>query len=398
MDQFRHFNAGETIFRQGDSGDVAYLIREGEVAIIRHDGSEDRVLATLRPGDLFGEMAVIDERPRSATAKAVSPVTAMVISAAQFNDRMEHIDPLIANLLQTFLQRLGGGGVIGRETRTQDLERAQSTLRQRAIAKMQAEAELKSAVEQQQFELHYQPIIDLELNQVAGFEALIRWRKPDGSLVPPMAFIPIAEETNLILPMGQWALEEAMRGLQRLQAAVTGAAPDTPPLFVCVNVAARQFNDPAFPGHVANALQDSGCVPRQVKLEVTESALVRDAEFAADQMRACANLGCQISLDDFGTGYSSFAYLSRFPIDVMKIDRIFVQDMMTQRRSTAIVRGICGIAKGLEVPIVAEGIEDEEHVTALRAMGCEFGQGFFYSRPMPEADALDYLNKAFGRP
>lgn len=390
MDQFRTFNPGEIIFRQGDAGDVAYLIREGEVAIQRQDGDEERVLATLRPGDLFGEMAVIDERPRSATARAVTYTVAMVISAGQFNDRMENLDPLIGNLLQMFMQRLGGGTMVNRSAAGVANEQAESSLRQRAIAKMQQEVELTQALERQEFVLFYQPIIDLDLDEVAGFEALIRWRRPDGRIVPPIDFIEVAEETSLIIPLGKWVLEEAMAGLNRLQRRLD-AAGGKRRLFMGINVAARQFGDSDFPRQVASALSESGCEPKRIKLEITENALVRDADQAATQMTACRELGCQVALDDFGTGYSSFGYLARFPIDTMKIDRSFVQDMLTQRRSTAIVRGICGIAKGLEVPLVAEGIETPDHVTALRAMGCEYGQGFLFSRPVGEADAGEYL-------
>jgi len=219
-----------------------------------------------------------------------------------------------------------------------------------------------------------------------GVEALVRWEHPKRGLLPPMDFIPLAEETGLIVPIGAWVLEEACREAQRWRARF----PDHPPLMVSVNVSGRQF-EPALVDVVSSAISSAGIDASTLCLELTESTVMSDVDAAIDILRQLKALGVKISIDDFGTGYSSLAYLKRFPLDELKVDKSFVDGLGRDPEATAIVAAVVAAAQALGLTVVAEGVETGEQVGRLRTLGCEEAQGFYYFRPQPASDVGDLL-------
>ena len=242
----------------------------------------------------------------------------------------------------------------------------------RAVERLDRREQLERAIENEELVLHYQPIVDLDLGRVAGFEALVRWQHPTRGLLGPGEFIPLAEETGLIVGLGRWVLRESCR-----QAAHWAGAP-----YLSVNVASAQLEQPGFLAEVEAALTDGGLCPERLVLEVTESSLVDDLE--AERLQALRRLGVRLAIDDFGTGYSSLSYLRKFPMDVLKIDRSFTRDAT---EDSALLQAIVAMGESLGLVLVPEGIEEPEQADALRALGCRLGQGYLFGRPVP-ADEL----------
>jgi EAL domain-containing protein (putative c-di-GMP-specific phosphodiesterase class I) len=258
-------------------------------------------------------------------------------------------------------------------------------MQERVVTQLQLESELRAAIELGEFELYYQPYVDLESRTVVGLEALVRWHHPTRGLLLPAEFIPTAEETGLIVPLGRWIIARACA-----QAAVWRAdAPDRP-LSISVNLSPRQLHDPELLTLASQVLADSGLPPGVLTIEITENLLLGDAELAGRRLAELRALGVQVAVDDFGTGYSSLAYLRRYPVDVLKIDRSFVDPMTDGPRQAALVRSIVDLASALEVDTVAEGVERSEQASALSGLGCRVAQGFYFARPQP-ADVISVL-------
>ncbi|MFN8513497.1 MAG: EAL domain-containing protein [Thermomicrobiales bacterium] len=251
-----------------------------------------------------------------------------------------------------------------------------------ALERAALEAELRQALERDELTLHYQPKVDLASGAVTGLEGLVRWQHPTRGLLLPGVFIPLAEETGLIRPLGLWVLAEACRQARRW----CDAEP-LRPLVVSVNVSAVQLRQADFVPAVARILAETGVPPARVQLEITESVLMLDADRAAAVLEALKGLGLGLAIDDFGTGYSSLGYLKRFPIDTVKIDRAFVGGLGRDPEDTAIVRAVIGLAQTLGLHVVAEGVETEENLRRLRELGCELGQGYHFARPLPADEA-----------
>jgi len=235
---------------------------------------------------------------------------------------------------------------------------------------------MRNALEREEFVLHYQPQVDLKTGRIVGVEALLRWVHPERGLIPPMEFIPVAEETGLIVPIGEWVLREACR-----TAAAWGRR--FGPLTMAVNVSARQLSDPYFPVRVAEILEETGLAPERLILELTETALMRDMEANARVLDTLRGTGVGIAIDDFGTGYSSLAYLRQLPVTILKVDRSFVSEIP---KDTAIAATVIALADKLGLLTVAEGVETEEQRRWLADEGCAMIQGFLISRPLPRPD------------
>ncbi|HET9784687.1 MAG TPA: EAL domain-containing protein, partial [Terriglobales bacterium] len=254
-----------------------------------------------------------------------------------------------------------------------------------ARARMAMETDLRRALAAQAFELHYQPIIDLATGAISSVEALVRWRKSPQELVYPGDFIPLAEDTGLILPLGLWVLREACRTAHAWHQEFSNRLT----LGIGINLSARQFAHPGFVGEVESILRETGINPATVRLEITESALIGGApgnlDRAVEVFTRLKQLGVRLGLDDFGTGYSSLSYLHRFPLDIVKIDRSFVAQLGREHESQAIIRTIMDLARSLNLQIVAEGAETAVHVGHLRSLGCPEAQGFYFARPMDAA-------------
>ena len=257
-------------------------------------------------------------------------------------------------------------------------------MRARVVALLEMETELRRAVAHgEEFLVYYQPVVSLQTGWLAGFEALVRMRRPDGRLVPPSEFIPLTEETGLIVSIGRWVLTEACRQMHSWQQRY----PDHPPMQMSVNLAGRQFTQPALLQQIEAALAETGLATSSLKLEVTETLLMAHAEEAAVVLEKLSALGIKLLMDDFGTGYSSLSYLHRFPINTLKIDASFVRRMDVDRKSADIIQSIVTLAHALNMDIIAEGVENAAQLAQLRALQVEYGQGYYFSQPLDAAAA-----------
>ncbi|MCH8134111.1 MAG: EAL domain-containing protein, partial [Myxococcales bacterium] len=246
------------------------------------------------------------------------------------------------------------------------------------------ESKLRRALERDEFQLVYQPIVDVQSRDIVGMEALLRWIEPETGIISPMEFVPLAEETGLIVPIGEWVLNEAAR--QNVYWQQQGL----PHLRVSVNVASRQFMGPSLLPMVQRALDSTGLHPQYLVLELTEGSLISVDAAVRTTLMALREQGIHISVDDFGTGYSSLSYLKHLPLDHLKIDRTFIIDVTRNRADAAIVRAVIAMAGGLDLQVIAEGVETEEQLAFLRRHGCESAQGFLFSEPLA-ADAFEKL-------
>jgi diguanylate cyclase (GGDEF)-like protein/PAS domain S-box-containing protein len=253
-----------------------------------------------------------------------------------------------------------------------------AAMRARAVRRLETERELRHALDRDEFELHYQPVVALGSGEIVGLEALVRWNHPDRGLLDPGEFVPIAEDSGLIEPIGRWVQETASRqalGWHELR-------PDQRPLDVAVNLSARQVAHRDLADSVREILARTGLDPVNLRLEVTESVLVEESATAIATLEALSEIGVRLVLDDFGTGYSSLAYLNRFPFDALKIDRSFVDGLGIEQERTAIVEAVIGMARALSLDAIAEGVENEAQLSELQRLGCDYAQGHLFSRPL----------------
>jgi diguanylate cyclase (GGDEF)-like protein len=258
-----------------------------------------------------------------------------------------------------------------------------------ALTRLQLENDLRSAIVNREFELYYQPIICLKKLQIAGFEALVRWQSPSRGFVSPGDFIPVAEETGLIISLGQWILEQACQQMHLWQQKFS----NYPPLMMSVNLSGRQFSQLDLVDRIAATIDEIGLDRRSLKLEITESMVMDDVEEAIAILDKLKQLDLRLSMDDFGTGFSSFSYLHRFPMDTLKVDRSFVSNMNESSKNCEIVSTIIMLAHKLGMDVVAEGIETEEQMKTLQSLECEYGQGYFFSKPLAKDNAEELLSR-----
>jgi EAL domain-containing protein (putative c-di-GMP-specific phosphodiesterase class I) len=258
------------------------------------------------------------------------------------------------------------------------------------VERLELESALRLALDYQEFEVHYQPIFNLAAGSLVSWEALVRWQHPTRGLVSPDLFIPIAEETGLIVPLGQWVLHQACHQARAWQELTRDSS-----LSISVNISARQFQVPGLVTEVSRTLSQTRLHPRSLRLEITEGAVMQNPDGAIETLRALKELGIQLAVDDFGTGYSSLAYLKRFPVDTLKIDRSFVDGLGSDPQDSAIVRSVLALARTLELSVTAEGIETPAQRTQLSMLGCEFGQGYLFSGPLAADIAQEELLRVY---
>ncbi|MDP9224244.1 MAG: EAL domain-containing protein, partial [Actinomycetota bacterium] len=263
-------------------------------------------------------------------------------------------------------------------------------MRDALVERLHFETDLVHALDNGELRLVYQPVVTLDAGAVVGFEALLRWDHPELGLIAPDRFIPIAEETGLIVPIGRWVLEKACAQLAQWQQDIPGCTE----LSMAVNVSGRQIASPDLTAHVAEALTTNRVDPHSLVLEMTETVLVQDSDIAARRLEELHELGVRLAIDDFGTGYSSLSYLRRFPIDILKVDRSFVSMITDATATPAIVRGLLDLGRTLGLETVAEGVEGVLQRDALHQQGCDLAQGFLFSRPLTPADARNLLSNA----
>jgi diguanylate cyclase (GGDEF)-like protein len=360
-----------------------------------------RLLSTMRAGDVLGRtggnefsvfMAVKDA-PDEVLAVA-ERINAVLVAPCRLSDLEIRIgcaiggaihagdcgaDELIRRAQFALKHAKASGATELNQPRSLDLARQQFTI----------ETCLRRAIEAERLTLAYQPVIELNTGRVSGFEALARWRE-DGVDIPPSTFIPVAEESGLILQLGRWALDEAMRTLR----AWDGMAGMPIPLRMAVNVSAIQVARDDVPAMLEEAVRVHNVAPERIALELTESAIVADPDRAAKAMEAVRSIGATIALDDFGTGYSNLAYLQRLPIDMLKIDQSFVTGMLGDRDKIAIVRAVLSLAQALGLRTTAEGVETLELSQTLTALGCTRAQGYYYAAPLDAEAAFTYWSRS----
>lgn len=382
--------------RQGEKGDCAYILESGQVEIlIEKPGGDRQTVGTRGAGSIVGEMAIIDNEPRSASIRAIEDCSVLEISREDFHRRLSGSDPILQTIMQVILTRL-------RDTLTrseklskhpsfpspEDIER-NFALENHAVETIKIANEFREALENKDLRLHYQPIIDLQSNDIIGFEALMRWEHPERGFISPGVFIPVAEETGLIISASIWALDEACKALKRIESK-TGWKDF---LSMSVNFSSTDFASMNFVDNVYETLSRTDVSASQLTLEITERILMQQPETANDTLETCKKAGMKIAIDDFGTGYSSLSYLHSFPIDILKIDRSFVVEMMKKESSMELIRSIIGLGKNLKMDIVAEGVETQEEGRILRDLGCHRAQGFYFSKPLAEEDVITLLKK-----
>jgi len=321
----------------------------------------ERVLAALRsPFDLQGKQVF---------ARGSAGVAVAQPGSVPADDLLRHAD------LAMYTAKARGKGRI---------EFFEPRMHLAVIRRQELRTELEHAISREDFVLHYQPFVDLRNGRLAGLEALVRWRHPERGLIEPAEFIPAAEETGLIVPLGAWVVGEATRQMAAWDRA--GALPGNGHLpLISVNLSTRQLTDPGLVNVVAGALREAELDPARLYLEITESALM--AEVAEQSLADLRGIGVKLAMDDFGTGYSSLSYLERLPVDLLKIDRSFTASLGSDREVPVLLRSIIKLGQTLRLQVLAEGIERLDQVVRLRELGCKLGQGYHFSPPLP-ADAV----------
>lgn len=367
----------------------------------------ERLTSRLRPGDVAArlggdEFAVLLENTSTNDALAVAqrvidvltlPFTVqgrdVSLSASvgvAFSDAVESAEAFLRNAdVAMYRAKAAGRG-------RHEVFRAE--MHHDALRRLNLEAGLRRAVDDDQLALHYQPVVGLATGRVAGMEVLVRWRHPHGGLIPPGEFIPVAEETGLIRPIGRFVLRTACRQAELWRRAMPGR----PPLSLCVNASVRQIEDDAFYDEVRAALADTGFPAEALTLEITESLFMSDFEETITRLCRLKSLGLRLAVDDFGTGYSSLNYLRTLPIDILKIDKAFVDGVTRGTEQSAVARAVVKLARTFGLQTVAEGIETAEQLEQLRTIGVDFAQGYFLARPL-DTGAMDaYLRRAARSP
>lgn len=380
---------GETIFRAGDAADGGFLIESGSVEILVGDTGHERRINLIGAGSLLGEMGLLDGQPRSATARAVEATTMVPLYRNHLESVLAQADPLLRHIVTALMSRL-------RNASRQNLPQAEppksaeaAPAVEQVMRALKLAQSLARGITAGELELHYQPIVLLSDRRLVGYEALVRWRHPEFGMVRPDEFIPLAEQTDLIHRIGDFVLNQAA-----LDWDVLGLLCEPPPggkRFMSVNLSAPEVCRPKICHQVYATLSEHRMAPVDLRIELTETSLVGDKAAVAEVMRKLQSVGISIALDDFGKGFSGMDYLASMPFSCIKIDKSFVDGVLTSERSLQIVRTAIQLAQTLNMSTVGEGIEDEATAQALLDMGCTYGQGYFFGKPMRLADVQAWV-------
>lgn len=389
LDRFKNVNdslghaVGDQLL-QAVSARLSACLREGDTAA-RLGG--DEFIISLPDVHDASEVTGVLERIQAALSKPFSVSGHQLPAEASIGIALYPDD---AASVQTLMRNADTAMYHAKESGRANYQFFGTQMTERVSRRLSVETNLRSALQSAEFVLHYQPLITLSTGGIEGVEALIRWPQRDGRLVSPAEFIPVAEDTGLILPIGEWVLREACTQAKSWQEWQPGAR-------VAVNLSARQFRQSDLAEMVEQVLKETGLDPHLLELELTEGILMNQAEETIRTLARLHEMGVRIAIDDFGTGYSSLSYLKRFPIDKLKIDRSFVKDLSAIADDSAIVNAIIAMAHGLSLSVTAEGVETEEQAAYLRARSCESAQGFYFARPMPASDLTQLLGRPIGQ-
>jgi len=362
-------------------------------ARLRHCVREEDTVARIG-GDEFAIIITELHRPEDAVAVAEKILEIIQLPIAMRGTALDvtasigvALYPVDGTDSETLLLNADSAMDRAKEAGRNTYQLCTDEMKKRATERLSLEARLRRAITEEQLLLVYQPQIQLPTGRVIGVEALVRWNDPERGLVPPASFIPVAEESRLILPLGDWVLRAACRQMKRWQEEGIALAR------VAVNLSARQFHQHDLVASVRSALAESGLDGGALELEITETTAMQNAEATAAVLRSLRNLGVGISIDDFGTGYSSLNYLKRFPINAVKIDRVFVNDVPNDESDAAIVAAVIGMARSLKLRVVAEGVETAEQLAFLCQLGCDEAQGFYFSRPVAADQIAPFIRR-----
>jgi EAL domain-containing protein (putative c-di-GMP-specific phosphodiesterase class I)/CRP-like cAMP-binding protein len=394
----RTFSKGDILLREGEIGHNAYLLESGSVEILVQRDDTLIQIGTRGAGSIIGEMAMIDEKPRTATIRALEECHVIEISREDFSRRLDSADPILKMVMRVIMTRyrdmmsrvqmtpLPGLSTLAVE----NLEKS-SEFHKTALTSIKLHHELKSALEKKELALHFQPIISLQEMKICGFEALMRWNHPGRGPISPSVFIPVAEESDLISELSSWALSVSCDAIKELRKAADKKLVGREQLFMSVNFSVKDFSNGSFFDKVQATLRNKEMEPRQIHLEITESLLMEAPGPAKQALDACSNARIPVSIDDFGTGYSSLSYLHFFPIDTLKIDQSFIRSMFGDPSSKVLVKSIIGLAHNMGIKVIAEGIEHEREAILLKELGCEEAQGYWFAKPLPLEDAIKFV-------
>jgi EAL domain-containing protein (putative c-di-GMP-specific phosphodiesterase class I) len=393
------YQAGDHIFKENDEGHCAYLIESGSVEVSALWGKSFHRIAILGKDDLFGEMALIDNKPRTATITALEETRVIEISKELIDSKLAKEDPIIQHLLLLVLKRFRNTQYqntwkdrISQIDESEDKDEVFSETQKDLIKHIRVASDINEALKREEFQIYYQPIISIDESCLAGFEALIRWQHPVNGMISPAQFLNIAEETDQIIEIGKWVLNRVCIDFDVLSKEFHSPA-GQPPLFISVNLSARQLSNAEQVAELTSIINEHGIDPACIKLEVTETVLIEDPDKAQELLSALRNLGFQIALDDFGTGFSSLSYLQKFAFDTLKIDQSFTKDMLTNSSSMQIVNASIGLADALELNVIAEGVEYEKELVELNKMKCAYAQGYYIAKPMPLPKAIEFVKQ-----
>lgn len=396
FDEFNRevFTCGQQIFKAGDVGDCAYLIEEGTVEILVVDQGQERRVGLMGKGEMFGEVALIDHQPRTATVRATEKTVLVPIRRKLVEKLLEKSDPILRHLLLVILerfrnkQRSSAESAISAEV-SQEHSKRRSALKGVATQTLSLAHGMTRALTNNEFKLYYQPICNLPDGCLAGFEALIRWHHPTDGLIQPADFLWLAEQTGLIREIGLWTLERACRDWPTLRQYTDYETP-----FVSVNLSANQLTSETLVDDVKAIIARHNMAATELKLELTETVMVERPEIALQILNSLVELGYSLALDDYGTGHSGLDHLQRYPIGTVKIDRAFIAPMLESAQSLKIVGSTIALAHSLGMNVVAEGIETKDVGEKLLEMKCNFGQGWYFGKPAALRDlALRYTKK-----
>lgn len=387
------FDGQEMVFQWGDPGDSAYVIEEGCVEVLAGVGPQQKRIAILTEGAMFGEVALLDRQPRTAAVRTLVPTRLIRIDRSHVEELLLRSDSVIQYLMHLLLARFrsthdaaglqqqrqaassNGGAADTGTAETMDLHKA-------AVRTLSLAQDLSDAIDRQQLELFYQPLLAFEGLSVVGFEALIRWHHPTLGLINPAEFIPLAEKTGLIHRIGQWVLQRAVADWAALRPYCLGNAGQAP--FMSINLSAPELAGGDIVQSIQRCLIRHGMDPSELHIELTETIIIQNMEAVAASLHALRALGVGIALDDFGTGYAGLDYLQSLPFTCLKIDKTFVQQLNQSERSRHIIRAALELARSIGLSTIAEGIEDAGIGSQLAALGCSHAQGYFFARPMPK--------------
>lgn len=379
----------QIIFNEGDEGDCAYIIEKGRVLVYMTKDREDIPLSILGEGEIFGEMSLIDNQSRSATVRALEDVRLTIVTKQQLLERVSTADTVVQLLMRVLLKRLRRNNTTLGSMKLGDLQNKETpnltedVSAEAALQQIKLENEIFQAFQNKEFALHYQPIVNLKTRQIQGAEALLRWNSPTLGLISPNVFIDVIENSSMVIPIGHWIINQALKDLKTLRQELISqgktALADT--FMMSINISGRQFTHTDFVSNLEDLREKHDVPIKNVKLEMTERIMM-DGTLALECLQQCHQHGYAISIDDFGTGFSSLQYLAQMPISYLKIDRSFVMKVLNDDKSKAVVSSIIYLARAMDIEIIAEGIETKEEAFLLQTLGSDYGQGYLFSKPL----------------